>query len=230
MINILVADDEERIRKLLKDFLKIEGYNILEAKDGQEAIDMVIENKDTINLVILDVMMPYIDGFSVLQRIRKINRNILVIMLTARDGENDEVFGFELGADDYISKPFSPVVLTARVKSILKRQSVHRNEENIIINNINIDVISRTVTVDGNRIELSPKEYEMLVYIARNPNIAISREQMLNVVWGYSYYGDSRTIDTHVKRLRSKLGTEGDCIKTVRGYGYRLEVNYEEKN
>lgn len=217
---ILVVDDESRMRKLIKDFLVAKGYSILEAEDGEKALEVFEENKKKINLVILDVMMPKLDGWSVLRQIRQ-DSKVPIIMLTARGEEQDELFGFELGVDEYISKPFSPKILVARVEAILKRTNQDIKEVKDY-GGIQIDQEGRTVTVDGKIIELSLREYELLVYLVSNENIALSRDKILNNVWNYDYYGDSRTIDSHVKKIRHKLGKKGKYIKTIRGIGYKF--------
>ena len=224
MVNncILVVDDEIRMRKLIKDFLVAKGYSILEAEDGEKALEVFEENKNKINLVLLDVMMPKLDGWSVLRQIRQESK-VPIIMLTARGEEQDELFGFELGVDEYISKPFSPKILVARVEAILKR--TNRNEKEIKnYDGIEIDKEGRTVKIDGKLIELSLREYELLVYLVDNENIALSRDKILNNVWNYDYYGDSRTIDSHIKKIRHKLGKKGKYIKTMRGVGYKFEI------
>ena len=219
---ILVVDDESRMRKLLNDFLVAKGYHILEAEDGEKAIEVFEENKNKIKLILLDVMMPKLDGWSVLRKIRQ-ESNLPVIMLTARGEEQDELFGFELGVDEYISKPFSPKILVARVEAILKR--VYGNTKEVKdYDGISIDQEGRTVKVDGKPIDLSLREYELLKYLLDNENIALSRDKILNNVWNYDYFGDARTIDTHVKKLRKKMGEKGDCIKTIWGMGYKFEV------
>ena len=221
--SILVVDDEERMRKLIKDFLTNKGYHILEAEDGEKALEIYQENKSKIMLVLLDVMMPKLDGWSVLRQIRQENKELPIIMLTARGEEQDELFGFELGVDEYISKPFSPKILVARVEAILKRTG--KNEKEIKdLGGIQIDKEGRTVSVDGKPIELSLREYELLLYLVQNENIALSRDKILNNVWNYDYYGDTRTIDSHVKKIRHKLGKKGKYIKTIRGIGYKFEV------
>ena len=221
--SILVVDDEERMRKLIKDFLTNKGYHILQAEDGEKALEIYQENKSKIMLVLLDVMMPKLDGWSVLRQIRQENKELPIIMLTARGEEQDELFGFELGVDEYISKPFSPKILVARVEAILKRTG--KNEKEIKdLGGIQIDKEGRTVSVDGKPIELSLREYELLLYLVQNENIALSRDKILNNVWNYDYFGDARTIDTHVKKLRSKLGDKGEYIKTIWGMGYKFEV------
>lgn len=219
---ILVVDDESRMRKLIKDFLASKGYSILEAEDGEKALEVFEENKKKINLIILDVMMPKLDGWSVLRQIRQ-DSKIPIIMLTARGEEQDELFGFELGVDEYISKPFSPKILVARVEAILKRTNQDIKELKDY-GGIQINQEGRTVTVDGKLIELSLREYELLVYLVSNENIALSRDKILNNVWNYDYYGDSRTIDSHVKKIRHKLGKKGKYIKTIRGIGYKFEL------
>lgn len=219
---ILVVDDESRMRKLIKDFLVAKGYSILEAEDGERALEVFEESKKKINLVILDVMMPKLDGWSVLRQIRQESK-VPIIMLTARGEEQDELFGFELGVDEYISKPFSPKILVARVEAILKRTNQDKKEVKDF-GGIQIDQEGRTVTVDGKEIELSLREYELLVYLVNNENIALSRDKILNNVWNYDYYGDSRTIDSHVKKIRHKLGKKGKYIKTIRGIGYKFEL------
>ena len=221
-LTILVVDDESRMRKLIKDFLKQKDFNILEAEDGEVALKVYNENKDKINLILLDVMMPKLDGWSVLRQIRQTSK-VPIIMLTARGEEQDELFGFELGVDEYISKPFSPKILVARVEAILKRTQGNSKEVKDY-GGIEIDKDGRTVTVDGKVLELSLREYELLVYLVENENIALSRDKILNNVWNYDYYGDSRTIDSHIKKIRHKLGKRGKYIKTMRGVGYKFEV------
>ena len=220
--SILIVDDESRMRKLIKDFLTAKGYNILEAEDGEKAIEVFEENSEKINLILLDVMMPKLDGWSVLRQIRQTSK-VPIIMLTARGEEQDELFGFELGVDEYISKPFSPKILVARVEAILKRTQGDTKEVKDY-GGIEIDKEGRTVTVDGKVLELSLREYELLVYLVENENIALSRDKILNNVWNYDYYGDSRTIDSHIKKIRHKLGKRGKYIKTMRGVGYKFEV------
>ena len=219
---ILVVDDESRMRKLLKDFLTAKGYQILEAEDGEKAIEVFEENRNKIKLILLDVMMPKLDGWSVLRKIRQ-ESNLPVIMLTARGEEQDELFGFELVVDEYISKPFSPKILVARVEAILKR--VYGDTKKIKdYGGITIDQEGRTVKIDGKPIDLSLREYELLKYLLDNENIALSRDKILNNVWNYDYYGDSRTIDSHIKKIRHKLGKKGKYIETVRGIGYKFEI------
>ena len=221
-ILILVVDDEARMRKLIKDFLIAKNYKIIEAKDGEEALEVFETNKEKIDLVLLDVMMPKIDGWTVLRKIRQESK-VPVIMLTARGEEQDELFGFELGVDEYISKPFSPKILVARIQAILKRTNT-KKEEVRNLGGIQIDEIGRTVTVDGKLIELSLREYELLKYLLDNEKVALSRDKILNNVWNYDYYGDSRTIDSHIKKIRHKLGKKGKYIETIRGVGYKFEV------
>ena len=220
-IKILVVDDEERMQKLLKDFLKMKDYEVLLAGNGEEAIDLFFKEK-SIALIILDVMMPKMDGWTALKTIRE-HSKVPVIMLTARSEENDELKGFDYGADEYISKPFSPKILVARVEALLRRSGVQK-EELLEVGGIVIDEAAHSVTVDGKPIELSFKEYELLQYFVENKGIALSREKILNNVWNYDYFGDARTIDTHVKKLRAKMGDRGDYIKTVWGMGYKFEI------
>lgn len=224
MVNktILIVDDELRMRKLLRDFLAKENYSILEAEDGEEALKIFQENINEIHLILLDVMMPKLDGWSVLRQIRQTSE-VPIIMLTARGEEQDELFGFELGVDEYISKPFSPKILVARVEAILKRTNQTKHEITEYAG-IEIDKEGRTVKVEGKQIELSLREYELLTYLVDNENIALSRDKILNNVWNYDYYGDSRTIDSHIKKIRHKLGKKGKYIKTIRGIGYKFEM------
>ncbi len=222
-LTVLVVDDESRMRKLIKDFLKQKNFNILEAEDGEVALKVYNENKDKINLILLDVMMPKLDGWSVLRQIRQENKTIPIVMLTARAEEQDELFGFELGVDEYISKPFSPKILVARVEAILKR-TIKEEKKLKDYDGIVIDNEGRTVTVDGKPVELSFREYELLKYLLDNENIALSRDKILNTVWNYDYYGDSRTIDSHIKKIRHKLGKKGKHIQTIRGIGYKFEI------
>ncbi|MBQ9280328.1 MAG: response regulator transcription factor [Clostridia bacterium] len=217
---ILVVDDESRMRKLLKDFLSTGGYEIYEAENGQKALD-IFEMHDDISLIILDVMMPVLDGWSTLREIRK-NSKVPVIMLTARGQESDELFGFELGVDEYISKPFSPKILVARVEALLKR-CYTENEMITSFDGIEINQNAHIVTVDGINADLTMKEFELLEFLINNKGVALSREKILNHVWNYDYYGDSRTIDSHIKKLRKKLGKKGYHIETVRGLGYKFE-------
>ena len=222
-LKILVVDDESRMRKLVKDFLTKKNFQVLEAGNGEEAMDIFYEEKD-IALIILDVMMPKMDGWEVCREIRK-NSKVPIIMLTARSDERDELLGFDLGVDEYISKPFSPKILVARVEAILRRTGQNNPEDVISAGGIVIDKAAHLATVDGKPMELSFKEFELLTYYLENQGIALSREKILNNVWNYDYFGDARTIDTHVKKLRSKLGPKGDNIKTVWGMGYKLEVD-----
>ena len=219
---ILVVDDEQRIRKLLKDFLVKKDYEVIEAKDGEEALEIFEEKQETIDLILLDVMMPKLDGWSVLRQIRQ-NSKVPIIMLTARGEEQDELFGFELGVDEYIAKPFSPKILVSRVEAILKRTSQNQNKVSDY-GGIEIDEDGRSVKVDGKVVEMSLREYELLKYMVDNIGIALSRDKILNNVWNYDYYGDSRTIDSHVKKIRHKLGKKGKYIKTMRGIGYKFEI------
>ena len=221
-ITILVVDDEVRMRKLIKDFLIKKGYEILEAQDGEEALEIFGQNENRIKLILLDVMMPKLDGWSVLRQIRQSSK-VPIIMLTARGEEQDELFGFELGVDEYISKPFSPKILVARVDAILKRTNPEVNKLKDY-GGIVIDSEGRTVTVDNKQIEMSLREYELLKYLVDNVGIALSRDKILNNVWNYDYYGDSRTIDSHIKKIRHKLGKKGKYIQTIRGIGYKFEI------
>ena len=221
-LKILVVDDESRMRKLVKDFLVKKNFQVLEAGDGEEAMDIFYKEKD-IALVILDVMMPKMDGWEVLKTIRKYSQ-VPVMMLTARSEERDELQGFALGVDEYISKPFSPKILVARVDAILRRRNAAASEV-LDVGGIRIDKSAHQVTIDGKEIELSYKEFELLAYFVENQGIALSREKILNNVWNYDYFGDARTIDTHVKKLRSKMGEKGEYIKTIWGMGYKFEVN-----
>ena len=224
MINdcILIVDDEARMRKLIKDFLTAKGYDTLEAEDGEKALEVFEANQNKISLILLDVMMPKLDGWSVLRQIRQTSK-VPIIMLTARGEEQDELFGFELGVDEYISKPFSPKILVARVEAILKRTAPDVKDVKDY-GGIEIDKEGRTVKVDGKPIELSLREYELLTYLVENKDIALSRDKILNNVWNYDYYGDSRTIDSHIKKIRHKLGKKGKYIQTIRGIGYKFEV------
>ena len=222
-ITVLVVDDESRMIKLIKDFLQQKNYNILEAEDGEKAIQVFEQEKEKIKLILLDVMMPKLDGWSVLRQIRQTSK-VPIIMLTARGEEQDELFGFELGVDEYIAKPFSPKILVARVEAIIKRVYGQEENEKKEIGGISIDTEGRTVSVDGKEVELSLREYELLKYLMDNENIALSRDKILNNVWNYDYYGDSRTIDSHIKKIRHKLGKKGKYIKTIRGIGYKFEI------
>lgn len=222
-IKILVVDDESRMRKLVRDFLVKKGYDVVEAGDGEEALDKFYADKE-ISLIILDVMMPKMNGLEVCREIRE-HSKVPIIMLTAKGGENDELNGFELGVDEYISKPFSPKILVARVEAILRRTNQTDEAQTLTAGAITIDQSARIVTIDGKPVELSYKEFELLTYFMENAGIALSREKILNSVWNYDYFGDARTIDTHVKKLRSKMGSHGDYIKTIWGMGYKFEVN-----
>ncbi|MDD3218056.1 MAG: response regulator transcription factor [Lachnospiraceae bacterium] len=221
-LKILVVDDESRMRKLVRDFLVKQDFDVLEAADGEEAVDMFLEVKD-IALIVLDVMMPRMDGWEVCREIRKTSQ-VPIIMLTARGDERDELLGFDLGVDEYISKPFSPKILVARIEAILRRSGIAGNKDVIEAGGIIIDKSAHMVTVDDKSIELSYKEFELLTYFLENQGIALSREKILNSVWNYDYFGDARTVDTHVKKLRSKMGEKGDLIKTIWGLGYKFEV------
>jgi len=220
-LKILVVDDEVRMRKLVKDFLVKRDFEVIEAGNGEEAVDFFYDRKD-IALIILDVMMPKMDGWEACREIRKYSK-VPIIMLTAKGDEKDELLGFELGVDEYISKPFSPKILVARVEAILRRTNAIGDEKKEI-GGIVLDQAAHEVTIDGNKVELSFKEFELLAYFIENQGIALSRERILNNVWNYDYFGDARTIDTHVKKLRSKLGEKGSYIKTIWGMGYKFEV------
>ena len=221
-IKVLVVDDEARMRKLVKDFLSVKGFTVLEARDGEEAVDIFFAQKD-IALILLDVMMPKMDGWEVVKTIRKYSQ-VPIIMLTARGEERDELQGFSLGVDEYISKPFSPKILVARVEAILRRTRDAQAQETLEAGGIELDKTAHIVKLDGEPVELSYKEFELLTYFMENRGVALSREKILNNVWNYDYFGDARTIDTHVKKLRSKLGDKGNYIKTVWGMGYKFEV------
>lgn len=221
-LKILVVDDESRMRKLVKDFLIRNNYEVLEAEDGSQALDIFFAQND-IALIILDVMMPKIDGWQVCREVRAYS-DVPIIMLTAKSDERDELQGFELGVDEYISKPFSPKILVARVEAILRRTNQSSADEILEAGGISINKAAHIVTLDGKQIELSYKEFELLSYFLENQGIALSREKILNSVWNYDYFGDARTIDTHVKKLRSKMGNKGDMIKTIWGMGYKFEA------
>lgn len=220
-LKVLVVDDEARMRKLVKDFLSVKGFTVLEAGDGEEAVDIFFEQKD-IALILLDVMMPKMDGWEVVKTIRKYSQ-VPIIMLTARGEERDELQGFNLGVDEYISKPFSPKILVARVEAILRRTNA-ASADVTEVGGIVVDKVAHQVTIDGKPVDLSYKEFELLSYFIDNQGIALSREKILNNVWNYDYFGDARTIDTHVKKLRSKMGDKGEYIKTIWGLGYKFEV------
>lgn len=223
-IKILVVDDESRMRKLVKDFLVKQNYEVLEAEDGSAALELFYETKD-IALIILDVMMPKVNGWEVCREIRATSK-VPIIMLTAKSDESDELLGFELGIDEYITKPFSPKILVARVEAILRRTNkLGEASVSKAVGGIVLDKMAHQVTIDGNAIDLSFKEFELLDYFMENVGLALSREQILNSVWNYDYFGDARTIDTHVKKLRSKLGTKGDYIHTIWGLGYKFDIN-----
>ena len=221
-LKVLVVDDESRMRKLVKDFLMKKDFEVIEAENGAKAVDLFFEEKD-VDLIILDVMMPKMDGWEVCREIRNFSQ-VPIIMLTARADERDELLGFELGVDEYISKPFSPKILVARVEAILRRTNIITPEDVICVGSIELNKAAHLVNVDGEAVELSFKEFELLTYFIENQGIALSREKILNSVWNYDYFGDARTIDTHVKKLRSKLGDKGDYIKTIWGMGYKFEV------
>lgn len=220
-MKILVADDEARMRKLVKDFLRKEGFEVIEAQDGEEALAYFYDDS-SIDLIILDVMMPKADGYEVLREIRETSQ-IPIIMLTAKSEEKDELLSFKYGVDEYVTKPFSPKILVARVEAILRRTNEGRSEELLSNSGIVVDRAAHRVTVDGHETELSFKEFELLSFFMQNAGIALSREKILNSVWNFDYFGDARTIDTHVKKLRSKLGAKGDLIKTIWGMGYKFE-------
>ena len=221
-VKVLMVDDEARMRKLVKDFLAIKGYRVIEAEDGEQAVDIFFKEKD-IGLVILDVMMPKMDGWEVCRTLRRYSQ-VPIIMLTARSEERDELLGFELGVDEYISKPFSPKILVARIEAILRRGNAETGEI-LESDGIRVDKDAHEASVDGQSVDLSNKEFELLTYFMENQGMALSREKILNNVWNYDYFGDARTIDTHVKKLRSKLGEKGELIKTIWGMGYKFEVN-----
>lgn len=221
-LKILVVDDESRMRKLVRDFLVKDNYDVLEAEDGEQAVEIFFREKG-IALIVLDVMMPRMDGWQVCREIRAYSQ-VPIIMLTARGDERDELQGFQLGVDEYISKPFSPKILVARIEAILRRTQSGAQEQLLSCGGITIDKTAHQVTIDGQPVELSYKEFELLAYFVENRGIALSREKILNNVWNYDYFGDARTIDTHVKKLRSKMGAKGDMIKTIWGMGYKLEV------
>ena len=220
-LKILVVDDESRMRKLVKDFLLKSNYDVLEAEDGAQALDIFFEQKD-IALIVLDIMMPKVDGWQVCREVRAYSK-VPIIMLTAKADERDELQGFELGIDEYISKPFSPKILVARIEAILRRTNQISANEILEAGGITINKAAHIVIIDGTQVELSYKEFELLSYLIENRGIALSREKILNNVWNYDYFGDARTIDTHVKKLRSKLGPKGDLIKTIWGMGYKFE-------
>lgn len=222
-VKILIVDDEELMRKLVKDFLLKKGYDVIEAEDGEDALDAFYSDKD-ISLVILDVMMPKINGWQVCREIRDTSK-VPIIMLTAKSTENDELQGFELGVDEYIAKPFNPKILVARVDALLRRANKIDSDDVLTVGDIVLNTMAHEVTVGGKFIELSYKEFELLNFFMENQGIALSREKILNNVWNYDYFGDARTIDTHVKKLRSKMGSRGNYIKTIWGMGYKFEVS-----
>ena len=222
-LKILVVDDESRMRKLVKDFLTKKGFTVIEAGDGEEAVDKFFEVKD-IALIILDVMMPKMDGWQVCREIRQYSK-VPIIMLTAKSDETDELQGFDLGVDEYITKPFSPKILVARVEAILRRSNVLAADDTMEAGGIELNKAAHEVLIDGKSVELSYKEFELLAYFMSNQGVALSRERILNNVWNYDYFGDARTIDTHVKKLRNKLGAKGEYIKTIWGMGYKFEVD-----
>ena len=219
-MKVLIVDDEELIRNVIKEYCLLDNYEVIEASNGLEAINKVKENND-IDIIILDVMMPKLDGFSAFKKIREI-KSIPTIILSARNEEFDKLIGFDLGIDDYVTKPFSPKELMARIKAVLKRSL---NTDNFVYSDLVIDYLGHTVKIDGKELKLTPKEYELLVYFSKNPNIALSREQLLSKIWGYDFFGDDRTVDTHIKTLRNNLGKYRDLITTVRGMGYKFVVN-----
>ena len=221
-LKVLVVDDESRMRKLVNDFLSKKGFEVLEAADGIAAVDTFLEHKD-IALIILDVMMPRMDGWDTCKEIRSYSR-VPIIMLTAKSDERDELLGFELGVDEYISKPFSPKILVARVQALLRRNMGDTDNDILQVGSIALNKSAHTVTINGRDVELSYKEFELLTYFMENKGIALSRDKILNSVWNYDYFGDARTIDTHVKKLRSKMGEKGDYIKTIWGMGYKFEI------
>lgn len=221
MKKVLVVDDEARIRKIVRDYLVMNGYEVIEAQDGEQAVDDVMSDS-SIDLIIMDIMMPKMDGYEALKSIRRFSK-IPVIMLTAKSEEKDELKGFDLGVDEYITKPFSPKILVARVDAVMRR-TTKAEGDHLIAGGIDVDLSAHTVKAGGRDVELSFKEFELLTYFMENAGIALNREKILNSVWNYDYFGDARTIDTHVKKLRAKLGEQGDCIKTVWGMGYKFEA------
>ena len=226
-LKVMVVDDEARMRKLVRDFLEKQDYQVIEAENGEKAVDIFFDEKD-IALIILDVMMPKMDGWQVTREIRQFSK-VPIIMLTARADERDELLGFELGVDEYISKPFSPKILVARVNAVLRRSGKAAAEDVLDVAGIRVDKAAHQVTIDGKPIELSFKEFELLQYFVENNGIALSREKILNAVWNYDYFGDARTIDTHVKKLRSKMGAKGVYIRTIWGMGYKFDPNADKK-
>jgi DNA-binding response OmpR family regulator len=222
---ILVVDDESRMRKLVKDFLVKSAFEVIEAENGEQAVEIFFREKN-IDLIVLDVMMPHMDGWQTCRQIRSFSK-VPIIMLTAKSDERDELQGFELGVDEYITKPFSPKILVARIEAILRRTTQYNKDDKLTCGSIEIDKVAHQVCIDDQPIELSYKEFELLTYFVENKGIALSREKILNSVWNYDYFGDARTIDTHVKKLRSKLGTQGDMIKTIWGMGYKMSEDSE---
>ena len=220
-MKILVVDDESRMRKLVRDFLMKSDFEVVEAENGEQAVEIFFQDKN-IDLIVLDVMMPRMDGWQTCKEIRAYSK-VPIIMLTAKSDERDELQGFQLGVDEYITKPFSPKILVARIEAILRRTTQYNKSEKLVCGSIEIDKVAHQVLIDGNLIDLSYKEFELLTYFVENKGIALFREKVLNSVWNYDYFGDARTIDTHVKKLRSKMGSKGDMIKTIWGMGYKLE-------
>lgn len=224
MKKILVVDDEDKIREIIREYAEFEGHEVAEAADGMEAVKIAREHD--FDIIIMDIMMPKMDGFSACKEIRK-TKDTPVLMLSARGEEYDKLFGFELGVDDYVVKPFSPLELIARMNAIMKRNQGKKPEQEKTImsyGGVSIDIMGRNVFVEGKRVDLTPKEYELLLYVTENKGIALTREQLLNGVWGYDFYGDDRTVDTHIKMLRNSLGKYRDYIITIRGVGYKFEV------
>lgn len=220
MFKILVVDDEEKIREVISEYAEFEGNTVVEARDGMEAINLC--RKEDFDVIVMDIMMPKLDGFSAYKEIRKI-KNIPVLMLSARGEEYDKLFGFEIGIDDYVVKPFSPKEVMARLNVIVSRNSGKKIDPKLKFNGLEINIAGRNVCVDGVEIEMTPKEYDLLFYLVKNKNVALSREQILNEVWGYDFFGDDRTVDTHIKMIRNSLGKYRDYIVTLRGFGYKFE-------
>ncbi|MDX9916667.1 MAG: response regulator transcription factor [Gudongella sp.] len=220
MIKLLVVDDEEKIRAVLREYAEFEGFEVVEALDGMDAVDIC--KKESFDIIIMDIMMPKLDGFSAVKEIRKTS-DTPVLMLSARGDEYDKLFGFELGIDDYVVKPFSPKEIMARINAIVKRANINETQKLLVFNGLSIDLEGRDVYIDNDRVELTPKEFDLLVYLAENKNKAVTREQLLREIWGYDYFGDDRTIDTHVKMLRNSLGVYRDYIITMRGIGYKFQ-------
>ncbi len=223
MDKILIVDDEDKIREVLKEYAEFEGYEVIEARDGMEAVNLC-KSMD-FDLIVMDIMMPKLDGYSTVKEIRK-HKDIPVLMLSARGEEYDKLFGFEIGVDDYVTKPFSPKEVMARIKVIINRnKNSEAKNKKLVIDGLEIDFDGRNVYVDGNKADMTPKEYDLLFYMVKNKNIALSREKLLNEIWGYDFFGDDRTVDTHIKMLRSSLGPYRDFIVTLRGLGYKFELN-----